>query len=105
MLLADLNTPLFSDRLSMMLGVEGDFLMTKQKDTDRSWDVFNCDVYLQFTYALPKWKFTVGNRVMFYNYKLMEAGVSQKLSLQTRSRTKRCHKVLQTGTELSVHQE
>lgn len=80
LLLAELNTPLFSDRLSMMLGVEGDFLMTKQKDTDRSWDVFNYDVYLQFTYALPKWKFTVGNRVMFYHYKLMDAGVSQKHS-------------------------
>jgi hypothetical protein len=52
--------------------------MTRQKDTDRSWDVFNNDIYLQFTYALPKWKLTVGNRVMFYNYKLMDAGISQK---------------------------
>ena len=89
LLLAELNTPLFSDRLSMMLGVEGDFLMTKQKDTDRSWDVFNYDVYLQFTYALPKWKFTVGNRVMFYNYKLMEAGISQKHS-NTRDNANAC---------------
>ena len=61
----ELNTPLFSERLSMMLGFEGDFLMTKQKDTDRSWDVFNNDIYLQFTYALPLWRFTLGNRVMF----------------------------------------
>ena len=89
LLLAELNTPLFSDRLSMMLGVEGDFLMTKQKDTDRSWDVFNYDVYLQFTYALPKWKFTVGNRVMFYNYKLMEAGVSQR-HFNTRDNANAC---------------
>jgi hypothetical protein len=73
----------------MMLGVEGDFLMTKQKDTDRSWDVFNNDVYLQFTYALPQWKFTVGNRVMFYNYKLMDAGVSQKHS-DTRDNANAC---------------
>jgi hypothetical protein len=54
--------------------------MTKQKDTNRSWDVFNNDIYLQFTYSLPKWKFTVGNRVMFYNYKLMERDISQKHS-------------------------
>ena len=85
----ELNTPLFSDRLSMMLGVEGDFLMTKQKDTDRSWDVFNNDIYLQFTYALPKWKFTVGNRVMFYNYKLMDSGISQKHS-NTRDNANAC---------------
>ena len=61
--IVELNTPLFTERLSMMLGVEGDFLMTRQKDTDRSWDVFNNDIYLQFTYSLPKWKLTAGNRV------------------------------------------
>ena len=76
--IVELNTPLLTKQLSMMLGVEGDFQMTKQKDTDRSWDVFNNDIYLQFTYALPQWKLTVGNRVMFYNYKLMDAGISQK---------------------------
>ena len=61
-----------------MLGFEGDFLMTRQKHTDRSWDVFNNDIYLQFTYSLPKWKFTIGNRVMFYNYKLMDASTCQR---------------------------
>ena len=78
--LAELNTPLFTRQLSMMLGVEGDFLMTKQKDTYRSWDAFNYDVYLQFTYSLPKWRFTVGNRVMFYDYKMMASGTTQKHS-------------------------
>ena len=76
--IVELNTPLLTKRLSMMLGAEGDFLMTRQKNTDRSWDVFNNDIYLQFTYALPKWKLTVGNRVIFYNYKLAEAGTTQK---------------------------
>ena len=87
--IVELNTPLFSERLSMMLGVEGDFLMTKQKDTDRSWNVFNNDIYLQFTYSLPKWKFTVGNRVIFYNYKLVESGISQKHS-NTRDNANAC---------------
>jgi hypothetical protein len=87
--LVELNTPLFSDRLSMMLGVEGDFMMTKQKDTDRSWNVFNHDIYLQFTYSLPKWKLTVGNRVMFYQYKLMESGITQKHS-NTRDNANAC---------------
>ena len=87
--IVELNTPLFSERLSMMLGVEGDFLMTKQKDADRSWDVFNNDVYLQFTYSLPKWKLTVGNRVMFYNYNLMDAATTQKHS-DTRNNTNAC---------------
>ena len=76
--IVELNTPLLTKRLSMMLGAEGDFLMTKQKDTERSWDVFNNDIYLQFTYSLPQWRFTVGNRVMFYNYRLMDSGITQK---------------------------
>ena len=87
--IVELNTPLFSKRLSMMLGVEGDFLMTKQKDTDRSWDVFNNDIYLQFTYSIPKWKLTVGNRVMFYNYKVMDSGIRQRHS-DTRDNANAC---------------
>ena len=86
---AELNTPLFSERLSMMLGVEGDFLMTRLKDTERNWDVFNNDVYLQFTYSLPKWKLTVGNRVMFYHYKLKDFGITQEYS-DTRNNTNAC---------------
>ena len=87
--IAELNTPLLTKRLSMMLGVEGDYLMTRQKDADRSWDVFNHDVYLQFTYSLPKWKMTVGDRVMFYNYKLMDSGTTQKHS-DTRNNANAC---------------
>ena len=87
--IVELNTPLLTNRLSMMLGAEGDFLMTKQKDTDRSWNVFNNDIYLQFTYSLPKWKFTVGNRVMFYNYRLEDSGTTQKHS-DTRDNANAC---------------
>ena len=87
--IAELNTPLLTERLSMMLGIEGDYLMTRLKDTDRSWDVFKHDVYLQFTYSLPQWKLTVGNRVMFYHYNLMEARISQKHS-DTRNNTNAC---------------
>ena len=85
----ELITPLLSERLSMMLGFEGDFLMTKQKDTDRSWDVFNNDIYLQFTYALPQWRFTLGNRVMFYDYKMKDAGTTQKY-VDTRDNANAC---------------
>ena len=87
--IVELNTPLVTKQLSMMLGVEGDFLMTKQKDTDKSWNVFNNDIYLQFTYSLPQWKLTVGNRVMFYHYNLKEGGLSQKHS-DTRNNTNAC---------------
>lgn len=78
MFIAELNTPLLSDRLSMMLGVEGCYLMTSLKDTDWKWNVINHDIYLQFTYSLPKWRLTIGNRVMFYNYKLMDASTCQR---------------------------
>ena len=85
----ELNTPLLTERLSMMLGVEGDFLMTEQKNRDRNWDVFNNDIYLQFTYSLPKWKFTVGHRVMFYDYKLKDGGICKKHA-DVRNNTNAC---------------
>ena len=87
--IVELNTPLLTKRLSMTLGAEGDFLMTSEKDEDKGWNVFNYDVYLQFTYSLSKWKFTLGDRVMFYDYKLMEAGASQKHS-DTRNNANAC---------------
>ena len=74
----ELNTPLPVKGLSLMGGVEGDYLMTAQKGTDRSWHVFNHDIYLQLTYALPRWRFTVGHRVMMYNYRLNDSAGSQK---------------------------
>ena len=86
MYVVELNTPLLTKRLSVMAGVEGDFLMTDLKDTDWSWKVFNHDIYLQFTYVLPQWKFTAGNRVMFYHYQLTDAADSQKYA-DTRNNT------------------
>ena len=78
MFVLELNTPLPLKGLSMMAGVEGDYLLTRQKGADRHWHVFNHDIYLQFTYALPKWRFTVGHRVMMYNYQLADSGAVQK---------------------------
>ena len=86
MYVVELNTPLLTKRLSVMAGVEGDFLMTDLEDTDWSWKVFNHDIYLQFTYVLPQWKFTAGNRVMFYHYQLTDAADSQKYA-DTRNNT------------------
>ena len=85
----ELNTPLFTKRLSMMVGVEGDYLMTQQKDRDWSWDIFNNDIYLQFTYSMDKWKFTAGHRVMFYTCKLMNDEGTKKYH-DTRSNTNAC---------------
>ncbi len=72
MYVLELNTPLFTDRLSMMLGAEGDFPMTRQKSGGKQWHTFNNDIYLQFTYSLPRWRFTVGNRIMYYSYRLAD---------------------------------
>lgn len=80
MYIAELNTPLLSDRLTMMLGFEASYLMASLKQTEWNWKVYNHDAYLQFTYSLPQWKLTVGNRVMFYDYKLMEASTGQRQS-------------------------
>ena len=78
MFVVELNTPFPVKGLTMMAGVEGNYLMTWQKDTARTWDIFNHDIYLQFSYSLTKWRFTAGHRVMIYNYRMTDAGTTQK---------------------------
>lgn len=89
MYVVELNTPLFTKRLSMMLGTEGDYLISNQKDRDWGWHIFNHDIYLQFTYTLPHWRFTAGNRTMFYGYKLRGNNESHRYS-DTRNNTNAC---------------
>ncbi len=79
MFVLELNTPLPVKGLTMMAGVEGDYLITKDGGTDKTWDVFNHDLYLQFAYSLPRWRFMAGHRVMLYNYRLRETGSTQKV--------------------------
>ena len=88
MFVLELNTPLVKG-LDMMAGVEGDYQMTHQKETDRSWNVFNHDIYLQFTYSLPQWRFTAGHRVMLYNYQLTDTAAVQK-QFDVRNNTNAC---------------
>lgn len=85
----ELNTPLFTKQLSMMAGIEGDYLMGKQKDRNRRWNIYNNDIYLQFTYTLPQWRFTAGNRIMFYGYKLLNEDSDRKYA-DTRNNTNAC---------------
>ena len=77
MFVLELNTPL-TKGLTLLAGVEGDYLITREKAADRAWHVFNHDIYLQFTYSLPKWRFTVGSRVMLYNYQLTDSAATQR---------------------------
>ncbi len=78
MFVLELNTPLPAKGLTLLAGVEGDYQLNRQKDADKSWDVFNHDIYLQLCYALPQWRFTAGHRALFYNYRLADNGVVQK---------------------------
>lgn len=83
MFVLELNTPLPLKGLTMMTGVEGNYLITRQKDTNFSSNVFNHDIYLQLSYALPQWRFTVGHRLMIYNYHLADtAGVQKHMDLR-----------------------
>ena len=85
----ELNTPLPVKGLDLMAGVEGDYLMTSQKEANRRWNVFNHDIYLQLSYSLPKWRFTAGHRVMLYNYMVMESDTVQK-HFDVRNNTNAC---------------
>ena len=89
MYVVELNTPLGVKELTMMAGVEGDYLMTRQRDTTRSWDVFNNDIYLQLSYSLSQWRFTAGHRVMIYNYRMTDSGTTQK-HMDVRNNTNAC---------------
>jgi len=95
MFVLELNTPLVKG-LDMMAGVEGDYQMTKQKEADRNWNVFNHDIYLQFTYSLPQWRFTAGHRVMLYNYQLADSGAVRK-HFDVRNNTNACIIFVPTG--------
>ena len=78
--LTELNTPLFTKNLSMMLGYEGDLDITRYGiDYDSAADspfsqesryhVMNNDIYISFNYVAGPVRLTVGDRVMFYHYK------------------------------------
>lgn len=89
MFVLELNTPLPVKGLTLLAGVEGDYQMTRQRGADKSWNMFNHDIYLQFTYSLPKWRFTVGHRVMLYNYRLADSLAVQK-RFDVRNNTTAC---------------
>lgn len=79
--IVELNTPL-TDHLNMMAGWEGDFSYSRyhadeiynvfQHISDQSADAkyvaSNNDLYLQFNYFAGPFRFTLGDRVMFYHY-------------------------------------
>ena len=76
----ELNTPLFTKNLSMLLGYEGDLdIIRYGVDYDSSADspfsqesryyVMNNDIYLSFNYVAGPVRLAVGDRVMFYHYK------------------------------------
>lgn len=78
MFVVELNTPLPAKGLKMLVGVEGDYLMTWQRDSARSWHIFNHDVYLQFSYDMAHWRFAAGHRMMIYTYRIADSGASKK---------------------------
>lgn len=84
----EVNTPVVKG-LDLMAGVEGDYQISRQKGMERSWHIFNHDIYLQLTYSLPKWRFTAGHRVMFYNYQLTDTAGVQK-HFDVRNNTNAC---------------
>lgn len=79
--IVELNTPL-AEHLNMMAGWEGDFSYSRYH-ADKAYNEFhnlsnqsvatryvasNNDLYLQFNYFAGPFRFTLGDRVMFYHY-------------------------------------
>ena len=88
MFVLELNTPLPVKGLSLMTGVEGDYQMIRQRNADK-WNIFNHDIYLQITYSLAQWRFTVGHRVMLYNFQFRDTAGVQKY-FDVRNNTNAC---------------
>lgn len=75
MYLFELNTPLFTRDLTMMLGAEGEYNIIrygvregKTFDEESRYDFFNQDFYLQLNYNVGRFLFTLGDRIMLYYY-------------------------------------
>lgn len=71
--MVELNTPIFTPDLSLMLGWEGDWAYNTyklQQETTNNNDYLmsNNDIYVQLNYKLGIWHFTLGDRIMFYHY-------------------------------------
>lgn len=70
MSLVELNTPIVKG-LDMMLGWEGDFTYShykQQQEAEQKYNQNNNDIYLQLNYQTGPWRFTIGDRIMFYRY-------------------------------------
>lgn len=68
--IAELNTPLLKG-LSMMAGAEGDFSYSSYRTSSAPRPTYmtsNNDLYLQLNYVTGPWRFTLGDRTMFYHY-------------------------------------
>lgn len=71
--MVELNTPLFTPALSLMVGWEGDWAYNTYKEElfvarTNDYMVSNNDLYVQLSYKTGMWRFTLGDRVMFFHY-------------------------------------
>lgn len=94
MMQLELNTPLFTKDLTMLLGWECDMnfydlalnqtMESAESRFNRSskYNVTNNDLYLQFNYVFDKFVFTIGDRIQFYHYN-MNSPVAGKWSRNT----------------------
>lgn len=69
------NTPLWTPQMTLAVGVEGDFCISRYSatkgeefDAHSRYNIFNQDFYFQWNYDLGKVKLTVGDRMMLFYY-------------------------------------
>lgn len=71
--MVEFNSPLFTTNLDLMVGWEGNWAYNTNKEQQqetRSNDYLmsNNDIYVQIKYKVGIWRFTLGDRIMFYHY-------------------------------------
>lgn len=69
----------YLNQLNLMVGWEVDYGMGVQREEDEesqiaqrtlNYRVMNADAYFELDYRIQKWRFTFGDRVMFYRYRV-----------------------------------
>ena len=101
----EFNATLF-DGFNLMAGVEADFVIDDKRNKSSYYngfnsDRFNADMYAELDYTFRNWRFTVGDRVRYFRYHVVQPSYPSDVDhLQNR-----CHNLLHTSVIYTPHRE
>ena len=99
----------FFDRLNLMAGLEADYVTDDENyfyplnlnNDDFTSSEFNTDLYVELDYTFRKWRFTAGDRVRYYRYRV----TTQTLPSDVIHLEHRCHNLMHASVIYTPHRE